>query len=82
MIPLTGKKLVAELDNLAWQAVRKEDQLSADPVLHAYMPLFTHAVAFWRELRNAVECGWALTADQAYAAQVVADGALRGGPKR
>jgi hypothetical protein len=76
------EKLVKALDGLAWQAARKEDQLSADPFMYVFTPLFAHAVAFWRELRTAVECGWSLTPDQKYAAEVVAAGALRGGPKR
>ncbi|NUP50419.1 MAG: hypothetical protein HOW97_24375 [Catenulispora sp.] len=82
MKTLTGDALVTALDDQAWQAARKEDELAADPIKRRYMPLLTAAVAFWRELTAAVEDGEPLTREQQYAADVVASGALRGGPRR
>lgn len=82
MKTLTGDALVTALDNEAWKCARKEDQLSADPIKCVYIPLLTEAVAFWRELTAAVEHGRPLTREQQYAADVVASGALRGGPRR
>lgn len=82
METLTGDALVTALDDEAWKAARKEDELSAHPDKYVYVPLLTVAVAFWRELTDAVEHELPLTREQQYAADVVASGALRGGPKR
>lgn len=82
MKTLTGDALVTALDDEAWKAARKEDELSADPIRYVYVPLLTAAVAFWRYLTKAVETGLPLTGDEQYAVNVVASGALRGGPRR
>lgn len=82
MKTLTGDALVTALDDEAWKAARKEDQLSADPIKYVYVPLLTAAVAFWRHLTKAVEHGQPLTGDEQYAADCVANGTMRGGPRR
>lgn len=82
LLILSGDALVTAIDDLAWKAARKENAIAADPALYPYLPLFTHAVAFWRELTAAANSDQPLTRDQQFALNCVANGTMRGGPQR
>lgn len=62
-----GTDLLNRLDELAWRAANKADEIRANPVRCHQAQLFENSVTFWRELHAAVANDWTLSPQQATA---------------
>lgn len=61
---LTGNDLLNKLDELAWRASNKADELRANPARRRHAVLFDRQAWFWRDLHAAKSNGHVLSAEQ------------------